>query len=220
MTGTFTACRALVVLCCIEYAVSFRPLAQRASSALEALAMSGISDLQASLFSKMDEQLKLKRTDHMSDCHSWIEGDYSGSFEWHEEKMGGKLTGISKNLIQKDDDYERSTLNCWMGPAYSVPHLSLSIEKAGDDISVMADLVVRGAVPIGTGDYVDRFYGPDVISWYDKSAMLGEVLAPPTSFSARLLQSPVALSVGKLSMDSATQIATEVHPCTHSHTHV
>ena len=88
MTGTFTACRALVVLCCIEYAVSFRPFAQRASSALEALAMSGISDLQASLFSD-GRAIEAQMTDHMSDCHSWIEGDYSGSFEWHEEKMGG-----------------------------------------------------------------------------------------------------------------------------------
>ena len=105
-----------------------------------------------------------------------------------------------------------------MGPAYSVPHLSLSIEEQAC-ISIMADLIVRGAVPIGTGDYVDRFYGPDVISWYDKSAMLEKYWHRPrhsqqdyfkVQWRSQLVSCPWI----------QPQIATEVHPCTHSHTHV
>ena len=204
---------ALVValMACLQHVSSFHlSHSHHKAASRSTLTMSELRDLQDSLFIKMDEQFNLKRTEYMPECHSWKEKDYSGSCEWYEEKMGSKLTGISKNSIQKGDEYESVTLNGWMGPAYCVPHLCLSIEKSEGDLSVKADLIVRGTVPIGTGDYVDRFYGPDVISWYDTSAALGEVLAPPKSFSARLLQSPVALSVGKLSMDSATQIADEL----------
>ena len=200
----------VTLILCLKHASSFCHPRSEPKAIFRTLAMSELSELHGSLFNKMDEHFKLKRTDYMPEYYSWTENDYSGSCEWHEEKMGGKLTGISKNAIMKNEAYECVTLNGWMGPAYSVPHLCLTIEKSGDDLSVNADLVVRGAVPIGTGDYVDRFYGPDVISWYDKSADLGEVLAPPKSFSARLLRSPVALSVGKLTMNSVTQITNEI----------
>lgn len=65
-------------------------------------------------------------------------------------------------------------------------------------------------MPVGTDqNMLDNFYGKDVIDWYDKSAAKGVVLPPPASFSGRLLQSPVALNVGKLTLDGASSIASE-----------
>jgi len=170
----------------------------------------GLSDTHKSLFSKIDGSLKLKLTSYASDCNSWKEGKYSGSCEWWEEKMGGKLTGVSKNTIIGEDGLEVYTINCWMGPAYSIPHMLLTFSSTGSDYSVYADYVTRGPTPIGTDqNMIDNFYGQDVTNWYDKSASKGKVLPPPVSFSARLLQSPIALSVSNLSLQDMESIATE-----------
>lgn len=100
-----------------------------------------------------------------------------------------------------------------MGPAYNVPHMLLTITSDSQDVmTVFADYVVRGPTPIGTDNtIVETYYGKEVVAWYDKavSSSGAVVLPPPFSFSARLLRSPVALSVGGLTAKDATNIANE-----------
>ena len=171
--------------------------------------MMSLGEVHKSLFGKVDTQLKLKLTPYASERNVWTEGAFSGTCEWYEEKMGGKLTGVSKNTL-KGPNFESVTLNCWMGPAYSVPHMLLKLTQAGSDVSLSADYVVRGSTPIGTDQTViDNFYGKEVNDWYDKAASNGVLLPPPSSFSGRLLQSPIALNVGKLSLETATATASE-----------
>jgi hypothetical protein len=85
----------------------------------------------------------------MEDKQTFTEGDCTGKCEWWEEKMGGKLTGVSKNVL-KTGDLESITLNGWMGPGYSVPHFLLTVSSKGDSYSLQADLLARGPTPLGT----------------------------------------------------------------------
>ena len=59
----------------------------------------GLQQVQSTLFAKVDSALKLKLTTYAQERNKWKEGAYSGSCEWWEEKLGGKLTGVSKNVI-------------------------------------------------------------------------------------------------------------------------
>lgn len=103
-----------------------------------------LSDSQSALFSKVDTALKLKLTSYGADRNAWTEGSFSGSCERHEEKLGGKLTGVSKNTLKGPEGLESVTLNCWMAPAYSIPHMLLTMSCAGSEFSVSADYVIRG----------------------------------------------------------------------------
>lgn len=56
---------------------------------------------------------------------------------------------------------------------------------------------------------IDTFYNKEVISWYDSAMNLpnAKSLPAPSSFSGRLLRSPVSLAVGGLSLDDASAVA-------------
>lgn len=85
---------------------------------------------------------------------------------------------------------------------------SLLLEFSLFSFCPLSSISFSGPTPIGTDQtMLDNFYCKEVIDWYDKSAALGLVLPPPTSFFGRLLQSPVALNVGKLTADNAATIA-------------
>jgi len=102
----------------------------------------------------------LKLTPYASEFHSWNEGGYSGACEWWEEKLGSKLTGVSKTSLRGPEGYESYTLNGWLGPAYSVPHLILTLSAVGSSVSLYADYIVRGPIPIGADqNMIDNFYG-------------------------------------------------------------
>lgn len=182
----------------IEKSYSFRPISLKMS----------LAGLQTELFDKVNAALKLKLTSYAADRNTWTEGSYSGACEWYEEKMGGKLTGVSKNAM-KGPSGELYELSAWSGPAYSVPHMLLKISNSGSEISLHADYVVRGPNAFGSDQSViENYYGNEVLDWYDSAAAKGKVLAPPASFSGRLLRSPLALSVGGLNEDDAVSIAT------------
>jgi len=189
----------LLLLAMVSPSYSFRPATLKMT----------LSGLQGDLFEKVNTALKLKLTGYAADKNAWTEGSFCGSCEWHEEKMGGKLTGVSKNSL-KGPSGELYEISAWTGPAYSVPHMILKISSTEKGIDVQADYIPRGPNAFGSDqNVVDTFFGKEVVDWYDLGASKGTVLAPPLSFAGRLLRSPIALSVGGLSEDSAAAIATE-----------
>lgn len=95
-----------------------------------------------------------------------------------------------------------------------VPHLLLTIasDPSYEGISVTADYMVRGPTPIGTDmTYVELYYGKEVNDWYNSIMDMPNMkhMPPKASFSGRLLQSPVHLSVSGLTLDETTTITTD-----------
>mmetsp|Transcript_10914 Transcript_10914/g.10548 ORF Transcript_10914/g.10548 Transcript_10914/m.10548 type:complete len:292 (+) Transcript_10914:152-1027(+) len=184
---------------------------------LKASASDDLSGLQTSLFDSINSYLNLKLTDFTSmyEANEWKSGDWSGNTGWWDEKMGSKLTGVSKCSTRGPNDQFSETLNIWMGPGYMVPHLLLTIAtdpKTYEGFSITADYVVRGPTPIGTDmTYVELYYGKDVNDWYNNIMAMPNTkhMPPSASFSARLLQSPIHLSVSGLSLEEATIISTD-----------
>jgi hypothetical protein len=179
-------------------------------------AVQALSTLHNSIFSKVKDTLNLKQTDFPNkyDSAAFTCNGFEGTSEWWDEVKGGKLTGVSKNVIlNPSTGFSAYTLNCWMGPTYSCPHLLLTFgtDSLYNGITIRADFLPRGAVSLGSDQTVlDMHYGKDVLSWYDDAVKQsgGKFLAPSPSFSARLLRSPVELAVAGLSDKSVTDIAT------------
>lgn len=76
-----------------------------------------------------------------------------------------------------------------------------------DGFCLTTDYVARGAFPLGSdGQYLDKYYSPEVVAQsYDEIVRLPSAirLPPSDSFSGRLLNSPIHLSVAGLSLDQA-----------------
>jgi hypothetical protein len=140
---------------------------------LKASLSDDLSGLQTSLFDSINSYLNLKLTDFtsVSEASEWKSGDWSGSTGWYDEKMGSKLTGVSKCSTRGPNDQFSEILNIWMGPGYMVPHLLLTVAsdpKSYEGFSVTADYVARGPTPIGSDmTYVEQYYGKDVNDWYN-----------------------------------------------------
>merc|ERR1719503_415561 len=75
-----------------------------------------------------------------------------------------------------------------------------------------SDYVARGPQPIGNDqNYMDNYYSTSLVTeTYDTICALKEIsyLPPSVSFSARLLRSPLQLSVTGLSMEQLKVFAT------------
>ena len=114
-----------------------------------------LDSIQSSLFGKINEALVLKPTDYTEviGVRNWSEEAYSGKCEWFEEVKGSKLTGVAKAEMTSPNGASQISLDCWMGPAYSVPHMLLTITSDGSDkFGVISDYITRGPTPIG--DYL------------------------------------------------------------------
>ena len=103
------------------------------------------------------------------------------------------------------------TVNVWGGPNQLVPNLLMTISvNEKDNVCLDCDFLQRGPTPLGSDlTYLDTYYGQETIEWFDKSAAVpGSVMkAPPASFYARLIRSPVALSLQGLSIEAAEEIS-------------
>lgn len=170
--------------------------------------------VHGTLFDTINADLGLKLTDftEVYGAQTWSTPEWSGSTEWYDEAKGSKLTGVSKNSVTGGGETFSRTLNVWMGPGYTVPHLLLTVGGGASGLYVAADYVPRGPTPLGSDQtYLDTYFtAKDVLEAYDGALKLpGAVpLAPPASFYARLLRSPVAVAVGGLSSADASAIAT------------
>lgn len=175
-----------------------------------------VNTLQSSLFDSISNQLGLKATDftEVYDTKKWQKGAYSGSCEWFDESKGSKLTGVAKYSFSGSDTHS-TTINCWMGPGFMVPHMMLTVSSNSvtGKASIVADYIPRGPSPIGSDStYTERYFSSgEVLSWYDSAmqvpgAVQGQI---SPSFSGRLLRSPVHLSITGIDMSDASNIASQ-----------
>ncbi len=154
--------------------------------------------LQAKLFEKVKGTLPLQKTD-FTDVYEGSTHEF-GKTSWFTEVSPDKLTGVS--LYSCKSAY---SIDCWCGPSYDVPHslLTMSVDDDGS-CSIACDYVVRGPTPIGSDpQMIEQYYsfsGP-VLSGGGKS------LEPASSFSTRLLYSPVRISLKGLSPEDLTVVA-------------
>ena len=167
------------------------------------------SALHKDLFGQVNAALSLKAAQQSS--HSG--GSWKAQTEWWDEQKGSKLTGVSSSVLTSAAGDVYCQLNGWMGPKYFLPHMLLTVgQNAAGKYCVTADYVPRGPNAFGSDDtYVATHYGNDVLAWYENAMTIpGSVVLPPSkSFTARMLRSPVHVSVGDLSLDDATEISTK-----------
>lgn len=174
--------------------------------AFSAQSASTISSLHESLFLKANDYFHLKLTGNNPEYNKW---SFDGSFgiaEWWDETSGSKLTGVSKNKAENDENI-LCTLNIWCGPAYNTPHLLLSFGSDKDSIFIRSDYVNRGPTPLGSDDRVlEKFYNSNVQKWYNSIMVADGVTAlKPLNFGSRLLHnSPVAIAATGLDIDLLT----------------
>ena len=163
-------------------------------------------DLHASLFAKVEAAIPLQATDYTEVCGG--DKHSRGSATWYGEVSPNYLTGLSKYVCGSGVG-----LDAWMGPSYDVPHCLLQVtEEDGDKYAVRSDLISRGATPIGSDpQIVEKYYEP-MVKWHSDAMKLpgASALPPSSSFSKRLLYSPVQLGVGGLKFDDAKAVA-EAH---------
>mmetsp|Transcript_17024 Transcript_17024/g.34098 ORF Transcript_17024/g.34098 Transcript_17024/m.34098 type:complete len:262 (-) Transcript_17024:34-819(-) len=162
---------------------------------------SQLLDLHASLLSSVSSQIPLTPTDYTS-----VVGSHPrGSATWHAESSPQFLTGVSSYVCDG-----AVGLDCWMGPSYDVPNCLLTVaECEGGSFEVRADLVARGADPLGSNPQIlEKYYNPH-LAWRDEAmAMPGAKALPPLgSFNRRLIDSPMKLEIGGLDFDSAKSLA-------------
>ena len=172
-----------------------------------------LTSLHDSIFTKLKDKFVLKETFFADDkgAKEWKNKDSNGKCGWWDEKLGGKLTGVS-NYVYTTPDITSYNINVWLGPGYLVPHLILSIGQSKSGISITSDYVPRGSFPLGSDQtYVDTYYGKESIANYDANiALPGVISLPPNkSFSSRMLNSPLYTSITGLSIDAASSIATK-----------
>lgn len=68
--------------------------------------------------------------------------------------------------------------------------------------------MARGPYPLGSDPtYIDKYFSGSSLSQYDSLMTIGKSLPPSTSFSQRLLRSPLEISVGGLSEEQITEYA-------------
>ena len=177
----------------------------------------GLNAVHTKLFNNVKDTLGLKPTDFASkyDAADFRKDGFEGTCEWWDEAKGSKLTGVSFNTIRNPSTgMEWLTLNCWMGPAYSCPHMLLSIgrDPSFSGSCIRADYLPRGPIPLGSDQTaMDMYFGKDVVQWYDRAvkASNSNFLPPLSSFYGRLLRSPVELAVHGLDDASVADIAME-----------
>lgn len=186
------------------------------------------AELHNRLFDDINSKLSLKLTDYgdYQGVATWRDGDWDGNVEWFDEAMGAKLTGVSKySAFNAATGVSRYSIDCWVGPSLLVPHMLLSFgtvpsNDRGLNNMIIMDFVPRGATPFGSdSNYVDKYYGNEVLDCYDDAIAAAAGgnrgdnvhLAPPISFSGRLLSSPVrtAVASSSLSTGSVASFATE-----------
>lgn len=162
-------------------------------------------ELQASLLAKVNTAMSLNPTDHTSvsggDKHEF------GSSTWFSEASPNYLTGVSSYQCKSTIG-----LDCWMGPSYDVPHSLLRIQECDDDtFNLSCDIIPRGATPIGSDpSQLEKYYGDDRIQWYKSAATLATSFLPPSSsFSKRLIASPINLQIGGLPFSDVERLANE-----------
>lgn len=180
---------------------------------LKLLMSSDIASLHSNIFNKIKDKFVLKETFFAEDngAKEWKNSDSTGKCGWWDEKLGGKLTGVS-NYIYTTPTVSSYNINIWLGPSYLVPHCLLSITQSSSGISITSDYVPRGSFPLGSDQtFVDTYYGKESIAIYDANyAIPNTVPLPPSkSFSSRLLNSPLHTSINGLNIESASAIATK-----------
>lgn len=129
----------------------------------------------------------------------------SGAVDWYDEIKGSKLTGASKYSVSTSDGGHLYSIDCWMGPSITVPHLRLTFGMQGVHTTLEKDFVPRTAIPLGSDmNYLeDYFTAKESLRQYDDLvATSGATPAPPKrSFAARLLRSPLYLHLQDLPLD-------------------
>ena len=171
-----------------------------------------------SIFGQIQGALGLQLTDftstYLGDSNEWLceKTAVKGSAEWYSEASPKYLTGVSKTS-QVSAQGSQYAINVWMGPSYDVPNMLLSFGASVDGVAfVVADYVPRGATPLGSdGQYMEAYFGPDVIgAWDSASSIDGAVSVPPDmSFESRLLYSPARIAIAGLTEADAANIAYE-----------
>lgn len=110
----------LLLVASLQCATAFRPIARNCNlrSYRTALNDQKLERCRDDLFLTIKDELGLKLTDFTDfhQCKQWIFGQYQGTTEWWDEKLGSKLTGVSKNSLQSSD-LSLYTINGWMGPS-------------------------------------------------------------------------------------------------------
>lgn len=203
----------LIICMILQCTNAFMKTIPSLSSSKRMYMLSDISSLHDTLFNKLKDKYVLKETFFAEDngAKEWKNLQSSGKCGWWDEKLGGKLTGVS-NYVYTTSSMSSYNLNVWMGPGYLVPHLLLKINDNAGIISITCDYVPRGSFPLGSDQtYVDTYYGKDSIAIYDSNMALSGVkpLPPSKSFSSRILNSPIYTSITGLTSDSASIIATK-----------
>jgi hypothetical protein len=162
------------------------------------------------------QKLALKVTDFASSyqAQTWSTPSAEGSAEWLAETSPQYLTGVSTHTRVNSSGPKREelTINIWMGPSYDVPHCLVECGQAADgSYHVTLDYVPRGATVMG-GDpqYMQQYYGPDVVGSWTSAYAAGVPLSPELEFESRLLDSPVRLSVTGLGAQQAGDL-TKAH---------
>ena len=173
-----------------------------------------LANVHDTLFTKLKEKFVLKETFFADDKggKDWSNSGSNGKAGWWDEKLGGKLTGVSNYVYTTASGLSSYNINVWMGPGYLVPHLLLSIGQSNNGISITSDYIARGSFPLGSDQtYVDTYYGKESIANYDANhAITGVTSLPPNkSFSSRMLNSPLYTSITGLTVESASAIATK-----------
>lgn len=195
---------------------AFRPTNMRSNRQFVLKASVDDSELVAlenTLYDMINAKFDLKLTDFTDykEVKTWTAGDYSGNAEWYDEVKGSKLTGVTRCSL-KSETSSSFTLNAWLGPSLPVPHFMLTLGKDQAGFHLTSDFVARGAQPIGNDqNFMDNYYPTSLVaSTYDTITALEGVthLPPSTSFSRRLLRSPLQLSVTGLSFEQLSTYAT------------
>mmetsp|Transcript_21502 Transcript_21502/g.30805 ORF Transcript_21502/g.30805 Transcript_21502/m.30805 type:complete len:297 (+) Transcript_21502:34-924(+) len=205
----------ILILLKVSLVSSFKPnwkpkfLPSVLSSSIYSAPRSDVEILQKNYFDEILQQFTLKLTDFSESYNvkNWEHESLSGSVEWWDETKGSKLTGVSKYSIHdssENNPYSCYSVNVWLGPTLLVPNMLLQMGHKSDGYFFTTDYIARGPYPIGNDfNYLDSYYSNKHIeSYYDEIFRLDGVkhLPPSPSFAARLIQSPIHVSAGGLSL--------------------